>query len=263
MDRVAVVTGAASGIGRATAERLLREGDSVVGVDRNAEGLSWMDGLDRAATYAGDVRTEDCNAGMVELALERFGGLNKLVLNAGVMHVGRLEDNAPKAIERVLGVNLIGVVLGLRSALAALDESPEPSVVAVASVSGLGGDPGLSLYAASKGGVVNFVRAAAVELGPRGIRVNAVCPGPTLTGMATPLIEANPGIEELMARNLPLKRIAQPEEIAEVVAFLASPAASFVHGAIVPVDGGVTANAGQSPQSEPPAARAGVVAEAA
>ena len=253
--RTAIVTGAASGIGRATAERLLRAGDHVVGVDRDADGLAWLQAHPHAAAVAGDVGGEEANAAAVEVAAERFGSLDTLVLNAGVHHIGPLEGNAPELIDRVLGVNLRGPALGLRAALPELERSDAPAVVAVASAAGVGGEPWMSLYGASKGGVIALVRSAAVELGPRGIRVNAVCPGPTLTGMAAPLVAANPAIVDAMAANLPLKRVAQPQEIAEVIAFLVSPAASFVHGAIVPVDGGVTAAAGQTPVPDaPPAA---------
>lgn len=262
MERVAVVTGAASGIGRATAERLLRAGDRVVGVDVDSEGLGWLDRAARGAAYAGDVSSEECNEAMIARAVETFGAVDTLVLNAGIHHMGPVEANTAELIDRTLGVNLRGPMLGLRAALPRLELSRDPAVVAVASAAGMGGEPWMSLYSASKGGLINLVRAAAVELGPRGVRVNAVCPGPTLTGMAAPLVEANPAVVEAMARNLPLKRVAQPEEIAEVIAFLASPAASFVHGAIVPVDGGVTAAAGQSPPPEAPRERPGVAAAA-
>jgi meso-butanediol dehydrogenase/(S,S)-butanediol dehydrogenase/diacetyl reductase len=126
--------------------------------------------------------------------------------------------------------------------------------VTVASISGLGGEPFMSLYAASKGGVINLTRSAAVELGARGIRVNCVCPGTTVTGMTKAALDASPKQAASLRRVVPLKRLGEPEEIAAVIAFLASPAASFVHGAIVPVDGGVTANCGQQLPPEAPAA---------
>jgi meso-butanediol dehydrogenase / (S,S)-butanediol dehydrogenase / diacetyl reductase len=116
-------------------------------------------------------------------------------------------------------------------------------VVVTASVSGLGGDPGLWAYNTAKGGVTNFVRAAALELGREGIRINAVCPGPTHTGM-TADIRQSPVYDELR-RHIPLGRWGEPEEIAAVITFLGSPAASFVNGAMVPVDGGVFAGTGQ------------------
>jgi meso-butanediol dehydrogenase / (S,S)-butanediol dehydrogenase / diacetyl reductase len=250
--RVAVVTGAGSGIGRAAAERLLSGGHAVVGVDLDLDRLSWLDGQPRAAAVAGDVGTAGCNRAMVDTALSRFHSLDVLVLNAAVAHVGRLDEAEPEAIDRVLGVNLRGVALGLRAALPALEQGRDPAVVTVASISGLGGEPFMSLYSASKGGVVSLTRSAAVELGSRGIRVNCVCPGPTVTGMTRPTLDGSPAVAAALRRAVPLRRLAEPGEIAEVIAFLVSPAASYVHGAVVPVDGGITANAGQQPPPDPP-----------
>lgn len=254
--RVAAVTGAASGIGKATAERLLGDGHAVVAVDLDAKRLAWVDGRPMAAPVVGDVATAATNRAMVDTAVERFGHLDVLVLNAGVAHIGPFEHTDPELIDRVLAVNLKGVALGLRAALPALEAGREPSVVAVASISGMAGEPHMSLYAASKGGVINLVRSAAVELGPRGIRVNCVCPGPTLTPMTEPTLRAMPEVGELVRRNVPLKRLADPAEVAAVICFLTSRAASFVHGAVLPVDGGVTANAGQYPPPDAPAVRA-------
>lgn len=250
--RVAVVTGAASGIGRATAEQLLASGHAVVAVDLDEAALSWTDGISAAASVVGDVSTAQTNRDMVSVARERFGSLDVLVLNAGIAEIGSLRKLTPELIDRVLGVNLRGVALGLSSALPALETATAPAVVTVASISGLFGEPAMAIYAASKGGVVNLTRSAAVELGPRGIRVNCVCPGPTLTGLAAPQMAARPGIHETLRGNVPLKRLAQPAEIAAVICFLASPAASFVHGAVIPVDGGITANVGQYPPADPP-----------
>ena len=252
MGPVAAVTGAGSGIGRATAERLLADGHSVVGVDLDADRLAWLGCRPRAAAVVGDVGTEDCNREMVEVAVERFGGLDTLVLNAAVAHVAPLELAEAEEIDRILGVNLRGLVLGLRAGLPALEPSRRAAVVTVASISGMGGEPFMSLYAASKGGVINLSRSAAVELGARGVRINCVCPGPTITGMTKPTFDASPGAAASLARAVPLKRLAEPEEIAEVIAFLASPQASFVHGAVVPVDGGITANVGQQLPPEVP-----------
>lgn len=250
--RVAVVTGAGSGIGRATAERLLADGHAVVGVDLDHDRLAWLSCDPHAAAVAGDVGTEACNRAMVEAAVARFGGLDTLVLNAGVAHIGALDEAAPEAIDRILGVNLRGIALGLTAALPALERSPAPAVVTVASISGMGGEPFMSLYSASKGGVISLTRSAAVELGSRGVRINCVCPGTTVTGMTKAALDASPKHAASLRRVVPLKRNAQPEEIAAVIAFLASEDASFVHGAVVPVDGGVTANCGQQLPPEAP-----------
>lgn len=250
--RVAVVTGAGSGIGRATAERLLADGHDVVGVDIDEDRLSWLLCRPQGAAVVADIGTEEGNRSMVDAAVDRFGGLDTLVLNAAVAHVAPLDEADAEAIDRILGVNLRGLVLGLSAALPALERSRRAAVVTIASISGMGGEPFMSLYAASKGGVINLSRSAAVELGARGIRINCVCPGPTITGMTKPTFDASPKAAASLARAVPLKRLAEPEEIAEVVAFLASAQASFVHGAVVPVDGGITANVGQQLPPEVP-----------
>ena len=241
--RVAIVTGAGSGIGLAAAKRVLAQGGRVVAVDLEEKGLALLAGVDGVRTLAGDVTSEATNAAAVAAAQE-LGGANALILNAGLPANGAIDQLDMATFDRVIAVNLRAVVLGVRAALPALRKATDPAIAVTASVSGLGGDPGLWAYNAAKGGVVNFVRSAALELGRQGIRVNAVCPGPTHTGM-TLNIQHAPAVHEELRRHVPLGRWGEPDEIAAVLTFLCSPAASFVNGAIVPVDGGVFAGTAQ------------------
>jgi meso-butanediol dehydrogenase / (S,S)-butanediol dehydrogenase / diacetyl reductase len=241
--RVAIVTGAGSGIGLAAAKRILALGGRVVAVDLDEKGLASLDAGGSVRKLAGDVTLEATNAAAVAAAQE-LGSLNALILNAGLPAQGAIDQLDMATFDRVIAVNLRAAVLGVRAALPALRKAESPAIAVTASVSGLGGDPGLWAYNTAKGGVVNFVRSAALELGKQGIRVNAVCPGPTHTGMTTGIQQAPPVHEELR-RHIPLGRWGEAEEIAAVLVFLTSPAASFVNGAIVPVDGGVFAGTAQ------------------
>lgn len=242
--RAAIVTGAGSGIGRAAAEQLLDAGAGVVAVDLDADALAWAKGVAGVVALVGDVTREETNAEMVAAARGAFGHLHALVLNAGLPVSGALEQLPMESFDRVIAVNLRAVVLGLRAGLAELRKAEAASVVVTASVSGLGGDPGMWPYNAAKGGVVNLVRSCALDLARDGIRINAVCPGPIHTGM-TKRIRQVEAVHEELRRHIPLGRWGEAPEVARVICFLASRAASFVTGAIVPVDGGVTANSGQ------------------
>jgi NAD(P)-dependent dehydrogenase (short-subunit alcohol dehydrogenase family) len=240
--RVAIITGAGSGIGLATAKRVLALGGRVVAVDLEEKGFASL-GDAGVRKIAGDVTLESTNAAAVAAGAE-LGGVNALILNAGLPSQGAIDQLDMATFDRVLAVNLRAAVLGVRAALPALRKADGPAIAVTASVSGLGGDPGLWAYNTAKGGVVNFVRSAALELGKQGIRVNAVCPGPTHTGM-TAGIQQVPPVHEELRRHVPLGRWGEAEEIAAVLVFLTSPAASFVNGAIVPVDGGVFAGTAQ------------------
>lgn len=239
--RSIIVTGAAAGIGAATVRLLVAEGANVVAVDLEDDDLAWTGDLDGVTAVAGSVTEPEVNAAMVTAAVEGHGGLDAVALNAGILVQGDIERGSMDDFDRVMAVNVRAVALGLQACLAAMTAGG--SVVVTGSVSGLRGDSGLFAYNASKGAVVNMARAAALDVAHRGIRVNAVCPGPTRTAMT----EAAEGraIGDAMAARVPLGRFGDPEEVAAAIAFLASPASSFITGVALPVDGGVTSGTGQ------------------
>jgi meso-butanediol dehydrogenase/(S,S)-butanediol dehydrogenase/diacetyl reductase len=246
---VAIVTGAASGIGLATVALLRERGYAVVALDLSAEQLARFAGDDGIATLAGDVTDEAVNVAAVESAEQRFGGVDAVILNAGVRGSGEIDTIDLEVFDRAVDVNLRAAMLGMRASVPALRRRGGGSIVVTASNTGLLGEARRFPYAAAKAGVINMCRSVAIDLGRDAIRVNAVCPGPTLTGMTEHLAAADPVRFAGLAANVPLGRWAEPREVAEAIVFLASPAASFITGVALPVDGGVTAGTGQPPPS--------------
>jgi meso-butanediol dehydrogenase/(S,S)-butanediol dehydrogenase/diacetyl reductase len=242
--RVAVVTGAGSGIGRAAAELFATNGCNVVVNDLRDDLLAWTDGDERYARVAGDVSSDEVNADLVTCALDSFGRIDSFFANAG--RVGTLPWTADGALERldeILAVNVRGVAAAVRRAAPALAavEDGWKTIVATASTSGFRADPGNWAYNASKAAVVNMVRAAAIDHARLGVRVNAVAPGPTATGM-TQGLRNNPGVLDEMIRRIPLGRFGTPTELAQVAWFLSTPASSFVTGQTIICDGGISAH---------------------
>ena len=244
--KVAIITGAGSGIGEAAAHRFARDGYAVVLAGRTKDKLeaaaTSLD-PDRTLVHPADISDQAAAEALVQAAIARFGRLDVLVNNAGTATFGSFLETPLEDYRRTMAINVDGLVYCIRAALPHLIET-RGTIVNVSSVSGLGGDWGLSFYNASKGAVTNLTRALALELGPKGVRVNAVAPSLTDTGMASG-ITSNEALMAKFADRIPLGRAAEPAEVADVIAFLASRDARFVTGVNLPVDGGLSASNGQ------------------
>lgn len=231
------MTGAASGMGRAIAEVFRAEGARVAATDRNAEDLAGT------ANWRLDVTDPGAVAMVVDDIVQTLGPIDVLVNCAGVSVPAPIDADAYReAWDATLAVNLVGYVQMIRECLPYLAREHGGRIVNIASTEGLGATPYLSPYTVSKHGVVGLTRSLACELGPRGITVNCICPGPIHTGM-TALIDDD-AKQEFARRRVPLRRYGEPEEVAQVVLSVALPASSYLNGAIIPVDGGLTAKFG-------------------
>jgi NAD(P)-dependent dehydrogenase (short-subunit alcohol dehydrogenase family) len=241
--KVAIVTGAASGIGRATALLLEERGAQVIAEDINTA-VNELGSNKHILPFVGDVASEDSARRVVALAIERFGRLDILVNNAATIRYTRLLDLTLEEWNNILSVNLTGAFLHSREAVRAMTPKKSGAIVNIGSYACFFGFPQIGAYAASKGGLAQLTRVLAVESIPHGIRVNAVGSGDVVTNL---LNDFMPNGREFLAehgKNAPIGRAAQPEEIAEVAAFLASDKASFIVGSIVMADGGFSVQVG-------------------
>lgn len=248
--KVALVTGSASGIGEAAARRFFAEGARLMLADLDerrgnaaAEALE-HDG-DRVAFRALDVRDREAVEAVFQEAVDRFSRLDVVFNNAGIGSYGRVTEMDPKTWQDIIDVDLNSVYYGCRAAVPHLVASGGGAIVNTASISGLAGDYGLIAYNAAKGGVVNMTRTMALDHARDGIRTNAVCPGPIETNLTAPMLGIPP-LMDVFRQNIPMGRLGRADEVAAVVAFLASDDASYVNGAALPVDGGVTCWTGQN-----------------
>lgn len=242
-DSVAIVTGGASGIGQAVVRRLVAEGANVVVADMSDAVEATVAELpeERVAALQVDVTNEAEVVAMVTLASDRYGRVDVLCQSAGIAQAPTLFDEGTEtALDHILHTNVHGVFLGMKHVLRIMARQRSGSIINIASAAGLAALPGLSGYAASKAGVIALTRAGAVEYGPVGVRVNAICPGridtPMMRGRTT-----DPARRAVSAQHAPMRRHGTADEVAGAVLFLASADAGYVNGAVLPVDGGWTA----------------------
>jgi len=245
-----LITGAAGGFGLKLAQRFAAEGAALVLSDLDAGRLdAAAAGLDaQVATLAGDVADEALSRDLVALALSRFGRLDVAVNNAGIVHDFMKLPQIPSDLaRRVFEVDLLGVFFAMKHQIPAMEaqfreKKLRGTIVNVASVAGIAGAPKLGVYAAAKHGVVGLTRSAAAECATKGVRVNAVCPSFARTAMVTDMLgDDNAAGEAELTRGVPMRRLAETDEIAEVVLFAADPKNSFMTGQTLAADGGITA----------------------
>ena len=240
--KVAVITGAGSGMGKASVKVFLREGATVVAAD--ISGAEATTAEEATAEHGGEVLRVRCDVtqepdveALFAAAIDAYGRVDSVLNVAGIADGGLLTDLSMETYDRIMEVNLRGVVLGMKHGIRALLRSGGGTVTNWSSVGGLNGSAGTAVYSASKAGVLAATRSGAVEFGEQGVRGNAICPGFILTEIMGAMGADLPGIKEKAALN----RAGLPHEVAEVGAFLASDRASFLTGAVIPVDGGWSA----------------------
>jgi NAD(P)-dependent dehydrogenase (short-subunit alcohol dehydrogenase family) len=232
--KIAIVTGAASGIGKATVELFRREGATVVGAD-----------VSDGANVKGDAGSEEEVRRLVEQVADEHGGLDIFFANAGISGgFASIAEQTETDWAEILRINLIGPFLAIKYAAPLMNRRAGGSIICTASVAGLRAGAGGAAYSASKAGVINLVQSAAQQLAGSGVRVNAICPGLIETGMTRPIYEMAraAGQEQRLGELNPLRRGGEPEEIAQAALFLASDESSYVNGAALVVDGGLSSS---------------------
>jgi NAD(P)-dependent dehydrogenase (short-subunit alcohol dehydrogenase family) len=248
-----LVTGAAGGFGARAAERFAAEGANLILSDIDAGAIERLAGTlpAKAVTLAGDIADESLSTRLVELAVARFGHLDVALNNAGIaQNFVRFPLIPSDEARRIIDVDLMGVFYAMKAQLPLMERQHREngrhaSIVNVASVAGIAGAPRLAAYAAAKHGVVGLTRSAAAEYATKGVRVNAVCPSFARTAMVTQSLKMSPNnqaaVEAELTRGVPMKRLAEVDEVVEVMLFAADPKNSFMTGQTLAVDGGIMA----------------------
>lgn len=248
-----LITGATGGFGRRAAERFAEEGARLALSDIDAERLtSFAAGLDvESLTLAGDIADEALSEELVRLAMKRFGRLDVALNNAGIVHsFVRLANLPSEEARRVIDVDLMGVFYAMKHQLPAMERQfretkRRAAIVNIGSAAGMQGAPKMAMYAAAKHGVLGLTKTAAVEYAGKGIRVNAVCPSYARTAMAESFLKLAQAPEEVayaeLTRGVPMKRLAEVDEVVEAILFAADPKNSFMTGHALAIDGGISA----------------------
>ena len=249
-EKVAIITGGAGGIGAAAAERFLQEGAYVLLVDLDEDALAETCtrlGSNRVSYLVGDVTQAADNQAMVDTATQRYGGLDVFLANAGIEgDVASLLDYPEQRFDELMAINVKGPFLGLRAAIPAMRRRAGGSIIITSSIAGLTGAPRLAPYATSKHAVIGLMRSAAKEFAPEGIRVNTVNPSPVNTRMMRSIEQGLSPDEpeqavQVLTAGIPMQRYAEPQDIANLMLFLASDESAFITGSVYSADGGSAA----------------------
>jgi NAD(P)-dependent dehydrogenase (short-subunit alcohol dehydrogenase family) len=246
MTKVAIITGAGSGLGQATAVRLAEEGINIAVVDISEKGgnetveMVKKLGVDAFFIKADVSKVEDVKH-YVDVTVEKYGKIDYFFNNAGISGSGKyFLETTPEDIEQIVGINLLGALYGVRYVAEVMLKNGGGSIVNTASSAGVIGQDSVVTYSATKHGIVGLTKSMVAEYAKNGLRVNAIAPGPTETPMVKAFYEANPEMKANATSGIPQKRLGTPEEVAELVTFLLTSKAQYINGEVISIDGGFT-----------------------